>query len=93
MDRMVLDASEEQERQNGVVRACDMRVMTCIASEASVFVLTRLQPAHNLLPLLTWKLILESSESSQRPVTSCHLEVLCQVLPDGVEVFAVLEAE
>lgn len=37
--------------------------------------------------------MLESSEGCKRPVTSCHFEMLSQILSDRIKIFAVFEGE
>lgn len=70
-----------------------MRIMPHVPSKPSIGILTGFQPSHNLVLLLRRQGISQSSQSSERPIAPCHLQMLSQILANRVEIFAVLQSQ
>lgn len=70
-----------------------MRIMPHVPSKSSIGILARFQPSHYLVLLLRRQGISQSSQSSERPIAPCHLEMLSQILANRVEIFAVLQSQ
>lgn len=72
---------------------CQVRIMPHVPSKSSIGILAGFQPSHYLVLLLRRQGISQSSQSSERPIAPCHLQMLSQIFANRVEIFAVLQSQ